>query len=572
MKLAKIFSLLILLSLLVFITSSIAIVPASMAAQPSAQSEWQTGPFPPVGFQYARHDGAFVPGPALETWANKVYFLGGRTSPPTEAPHVWMFDPVINTFTDTGADVIEDVSNYNANLILDDGTGRGPAVYIIGGTDKDHGGASIGMVQRYYPQANQAEALSTDDNWNGMVGGSRLAAMGTAVVNDVIYVYGGWETNAAPYFSAETWAFDPRQPIGYRWTNLGILLHTPRSYIMSAVQNGKVYAIGGVGSYVGGELDPVDTFEVLDTANLAAGWTLLAPMPTPGGEGRGFGFDSDTLNINSQLQGKLYVVASNDWAFVSSEVLEYDIATNTWRDDLPELPTARADLAGTYVPLCSSDPNDGLPGLWTFGGRVNESCDPPLGPTEYYPLLCDGECIGLAGVEIGGPTQLAVGETGAYSATIEPADASAPASVLWSTGDTTPEITSTWDSPGFYTMEITATNCESSAVVTDTLVVEVYQPCIEVTGAEITGPVSLPVGETGWYTVTWTPPEATLPISFQWSNNMTGTQASYSWDFVGLQTIWVGAGNCNRVPVMAILDVEVILGIRPLWMPLIIRP
>ena len=572
MKLAKIISLLVLLSLLVFITSSIAVVPASMAAQPSAQSEWQTGPFPPAGFQYARHDGAFVPGPALETWANKVHFLGGRTSPPTEAPHIWMFDPVTNTFTDTGADVVEDVSNYNANLIFDDGTGRGPAVYVIGGTDKDHGGASIGMVQRYYPQTNQAEALSTDDNWNGMVGGSRLAAMGTAVVNDVIYVYGGWETNAAPYFSAETWAFDPRQPIGYRWTNLGILLHTPRSYIMSAVQNGKVYAIGGVGIYVGGELDPVDTFEVLDTANLAAGWTLLAPMPTPGGEGRGFGFDSDTLNINSQLQGKLYVVASNDWAFVSSEVLEYDIPTDTWRDDLPELPTARADLAGTYVPLCTSDPNDGLPGLWTFGGRVNESCDPPLGPTEFYPLLCDGECTGLTGVDIGGPAQLAVGETGVYSASIEPPDASAPASVLWSSGDTTPEITFTWDSPGLYTMEITATNCESSAMVTDTLVVEVYQPCIEVTGAEITGPVSLPMGETGWYTVTWTPPEATLPISFQWSNDMTDTQANYSWDVVGLQTIWVVAGNCNRVPVMAILDVEVIGGIRPLWLPLIIRP
>jgi hypothetical protein len=161
-----------------------------------------------------------------------------------------MFDPLTLTYTDTGADVIEDVSNYNANLVLDDGTGRGPAVYVVGGTNKDGGGVSIGMVQRYYPQTNQAESLPTADNWNGMVGGSRVAAMGTAVVDDVIYVYGGWETNAAPYFSAQTWKFDPKLPSGSRWENLtSAPLHTARSYIQSAVQGGKIYAIGGVGSY-----------------------------------------------------------------------------------------------------------------------------------------------------------------------------------------------------------------------------------------------------------------------------------------------------------------------------------
>jgi hypothetical protein len=131
--------------------------PTASMLEPSGLDGWQTGPFPPANFQYARHDGAFVPGSADEPWANKIYFLGGRTSPPTESPDIWMFDPVAGTYTDTGANVVEDVSNYNANLILDDGTGRGPAIYVIGGTDKDHGGVSIGMVQRYYPQVNAAE-------------------------------------------------------------------------------------------------------------------------------------------------------------------------------------------------------------------------------------------------------------------------------------------------------------------------------------------------------------------------------------------------------------------------------
>ena len=288
MKVYKILSLLVLLSLLVFLPAPIATQQVSMAAQPlvpssdftestdqivapSGLGEWQTGPFPPPGFQYARHDGAFVPGPDGEPWANKVYFLGGRTSPSTEAPDIWMFNPANGIYTDTLVNVVEDVSNYNANLIMEDGTGRGPAIYVVGGTDKDHGGVTIGTVQRYYPQMNLAEALPMADNWNGMVGGYRVAAVGTAVVDDIIYVYGGWETSAAPYFSSETWMFDPTAPSGSRWTNLLRPLHTARSYIMSAVQDGKVYAIGGVGIYVGGELDPVDTMEVLDTTNVLAG-------------------------------------------------------------------------------------------------------------------------------------------------------------------------------------------------------------------------------------------------------------------------------------------------------------
>ena len=540
MKLNKVFSLLVLLSLMVFISSSVTGAPLSMAAQPSDIGAWQTGPFPPNNFQYARHDGAFVSGPALEPWANKVYFPGGRTSPPTESPNIWMFDPLTGTYTDMGADVVEDVSNYNANLVLDDSTGRGPAVYVIGGTNKDGGGVSIGMVQRYYPQTNEAEALSSADNWNGMVGGSRVAAMGTAVVDDIIYVYGGWETNVAPYFSSQTWAFDPNQPSGSRWTNLNTPLSTPRSYIMSAVQDGKVYAIGGVGYYDGSELNPVDTFEVLDTANLAAGWTLLAPMPIAGGEGRGFGFDSDTLKINSPYQGKIYVVAANDWPAPSGLVMEYDIATNTWRSDLPTLPTPRADLAGTFVPLCTSDPNDGLPGLWTFGGRVNDSCDPPLGPAEYAPMSCESLCTALASVDIHGPEQLAVGITGIFSATITPLEATAPVSLLWDNGEITPETTYAWDLPGTYTVVITATNCEDSAVVIDTLVVETYQP---LAGAEIEGPASLLVGETGTFSVTLTPPDATPPFDILWSNGGVTPETTYSWDIPGTQTVEITAKN-----------------------------
>jgi len=566
MKPTKFIYLLALFSLLIFLPSPSVSQNMAKAAQAEDIGEWQTGPFPPSGFQYARHDGAFVPGPALEPWANKVYFPGGRTSPGTEAPHIWMFDPLTSTYTDTGVDVVEDVSNYNANLILDDGTGRGPAIYVIGGTDKDHGGVTIGTVQRYYPMTNVAEALPPADNWNGTVGGFRVAAMGTAVVNDIIYVFGGWQTSAAPYFSSETWAFDPNQSSGSRWINLGSPLSVARSYIMSAVQNSKVYAIGGVGSYVGGELDPVDTFEVLDTANLAAGWTLLAPMPAPGGEGRAFGFDSDSLKINLPYQGKLYVVAPNDWPGVADEVLEYDVATNTWRNDLPELPTPRADLAGAFVPLCTSDPTDGLPGIWTFGGRVNESCDPPLGPVEFAPMTCE-DCTGLTGVEVHGPNQLEPGELGIYTPTLYPIDAYVPVTFEWSNGLTETQTTYSWAEEGIYSVVLTATNCMGTSVVTDTLEVIVEAPCTALSEAVISGPDSLSMGETGVYSVSLTPPDAS-PSTIQWSNGMTGTQAAYSWGDTGVMTLWVTATNCGG----SVVDEFEVQVFQQLWLPVVHRP
>ena len=567
MKFEKFISILVLLSLMGFISSSIT-PQAGSTAQAAPSEGWFTAPFPPAGFQYARHDGVFVPGPALSPWANKVYFLGGRTSPSTELPDIWMFDPVSLTYADTGANVVEDVSNYNGNLIMDDGTGRGPAIYVIGGTDKDHNGQSIGLVQRYYPMTNQAEALSPDDYFNGTVGAYRVAAMGTAVVDDIIYVFGGWETDVTPYFTADTWAFDPNAPEGYRWTNLELPLHTARSYIMSAVQGGKIYSIGGVGFYNGDDLAPVDTFEVLDTANLAAGWTQLAALPAPGGEGRGFGFDQDTLNIEASVQGKLYVVAANDWPDVSGAFWEYDIATNTWEVLLEGLPTPRADMAGSYVPLCTSDPNDGMPGLWTFGGRINESCDPPMGPTEYYSLACEEGCSELTGVLIDGPTLLAAGESGTYTSTAVPEDASAPATVEWSNGDTYPVTHYMWDVPGNYTVEITATNCEGSAVVTGTL--EVYVPCTPVDEASIDGPTSLDPGEIGTYTVSWTPITATLPVDILWSNLVTDTVSQYSWDDPGLHLVEVTVENCGGA-VSASLEVQVIQTHFPVWLPLLVK-
>jgi hypothetical protein len=371
---------------------------APTAASTAQQASWQFGP--ESTFQYQRFDAVFVPGPDGEPWANKVYFLGGRTSASTELPDIWMFDPITGAYTDTGANMVEDVSNYNGSLIVDDGTGRGPSIYVIGGYDRDRAGANIRTVQRYYPQTNEIDALATADDWPGTVAGYAVAGMGAAVVDDVIYIFGGWENIVSPYFSSETWAFDPRQPSGSRWTNLGQALSVGRCYIEVAAQGGKIYAMGGISGYDGSDLMPTTAVEVLDTANVAAGWTLLAPLPVATAEGRGFGFDSDTLGPPAPWSGKLYVAGGGDWPDGSTQVMEYDVAADTWDLSFPDLNQWRVNHAGTYVPLCTDDPNDGLPGMWVFGGRSDNGCDPPYAPTEFYPMACAAEpTMHVAGIQ-----------------------------------------------------------------------------------------------------------------------------------------------------------------------------
>lgn len=366
--------------------------PAAAPLQPAVAGSWTFGPDSP--FEYTRFDAVFVPGPTDKAWANKVYFLGGRTGSSTEDPSIWQFDPVSGTYTDTGLDLIEDVSNYTANLVRNDGTGRGPAVYIIGGYDADNAHAAIGTVQRFYPKVGVVEALPSADNWTGAVSGYLVSSMGTAVVNDVIYVFGGWENAAAPYFYGATWAFDPRQPSGSRWTNLGLELGLPRAYIQVAVQRGRIYAMGGLSSYTGGDLAPTNAVEVLNTRNLAAGWVGTAmPMPVVSGEGVGFGFDEDAAGYDllAPWYGRLYVVGGGDWPGVSGEVMEYMIGSDAWDTTFPELNQPRRNHAGVFVPLCTPDPNDGLPGMWVFGGRTT-SDNPPFGDPEFYPMECTHTC------------------------------------------------------------------------------------------------------------------------------------------------------------------------------------
>lgn len=345
---------------------------------------WRAGPNDPTDF--TRYDCVwFDDGNGNLPYNQKVYCMGGRNSSSTELPDIWRFDPLTGVFTDTGDDMVEGLSNYTANLIQDEG---GWAIYVIGGYDVDTT-STVNYVQRYEP-AGGSIALISSDPCPVTIGGVIAQPGGCAPVQNKIYCFGGWESSTAPYFTDQTWEYDPGKPAGSRWQQIETAnLSEARGYIQIAVQNDIIYTMGGISGYESNDLIPTTTVEALDVSQLSAGWKVLAPLPVATAEGRGFGFDADTrYGVQQPPSGKLYVVGGGDWPAESSQVMEYAVLSDTWNPSFPELLSSHRDHAGVYIPLCTADSNDGMPGMWVFGGRQS-SDDPPYLEPEYFSFPCE---------------------------------------------------------------------------------------------------------------------------------------------------------------------------------------
>ncbi len=423
--------------------------------------EWMPGT--PTAFDYNRFDGVYNSHDGL------IYFLGGRTGGATHDTSIWTYDPGTGVSTDTGYDMLYNAANITIALIEDDGTGRGEAMYVIGGYDAV-AGVNINDVQRFYPQTGDVEDLPSDV-YPDMVVGYQIGAGGVGVVDDLIYVFGGWQNTLAPYFSDKTWVFDPAAADGARWTQLACDLTPARSYINTAVSNGKIYALGGIDYFddVSIELDPTDVAEVFDTNNPGACWQPIASMPAATAEGRGFGFDADTKND----YGKLYVVGGGDWPDATADVFEYDIATDTWDDTFPELAQLRRDHAGVYVSDSTPDPDDPFPSMWVFGGYAG-SDEPPYGDPEYYPL--SAPCVPVDGLAFTwSPVMPIVGETVSFVAS-EPLVGTPPFVYTWDFGDgfgdIGMEVSHVYSTAGDYEVVLTVDNDCGQASLTHTVSVE----------------------------------------------------------------------------------------------------
>jgi hypothetical protein len=355
-----------LLSIVVLLSLVLATVPAPMAAQEAAsppdQGTWTLGPT--MCFDLTRIDAEYFP------TTGKVYILGGRSGT-TTVGNIYAFDAAAGTCVDTGTVMPTPISNYTVNLVND---GTNDLLCTFGG--RDSAGAVTLNVQCYNPVANTAAIKTTlPAAWTGYTPGAQV------VVDNMVYIFGGFNSLAAPYMTARTERYNP---VANTFTQLGDL-SLARSYLLAGVVDGKIYAFGG-DTFDGAALVAQTMAEVMADPAGAGTWddAAVADLPIAGDEGRAFAFDSDSPY---EFAGQIVLATMAQWSGASAEVVLYDVATNAYDTTFPDLINARRNHADALIPLCTGDPADGLPGMWVFGGYLTGDT-PPYAPTEYFPLGC----------------------------------------------------------------------------------------------------------------------------------------------------------------------------------------
>ena len=344
---------------------------------PQWGGSWVDGAASP--FSYTRFDGAY------SHKHNMVYYLGGRLGDSGTDGSVWSLASN-GTYTDLGVDLVTPISNYTIN-ILEDANGMG--LYTFCG--RDSGGLPVDSVQIYYPDTNTAVQLGPEDNYPGS--GTCMAAM-NVVYNNKVYLAGGLDVNLAPYNWGETWVFNPLAPAGSRWTQLiSANLSQPRAYIMGAVVDNKLYAIGGslydlTYAYCGNMMCNLPIVEVLDLSDPVPTWndTAAADLPEGCSEGRAFGFDSTSQFKDSDgipYAGRI-ITTCGGWSVESERVYAYSSRANHW-DAFPSLNRPRRDQAAEFIPV--SYARVGL--MFNWGGRSGNDTD-LLEISESYLVAADG--------------------------------------------------------------------------------------------------------------------------------------------------------------------------------------
>jgi subtilisin family serine protease len=346
---------------------------APLAPQPEWDGTWQYGP--QTGFQFTRFDGGYYPVDGM------VYFMGGRLADSTTDGSVWSFDPVAGTYADMGVDLVEPISNYKMNLLQDE-TGAWGFYTFCG---RPEGGGVIKSVQVYYPDTNTAVQLDPADDFPAEGCTSAL----NVVYDNKVYVAGGFDPLLTPPNWDYTYVFDPTAAMGSKWTLIpSATLSTARGYIMGAVVDDLIYAIGGAW-YDGTNLINVTTVEVLDPNAATPVWDdgAAADLPEECSSSRAWGFDSDVPYVDpdgTPFAGKI-VSACGLWPTENNHVFVYDTALDFW-EAFPYLNDARRDEAGEFLPPMGGLRDNGMPGMWVWGGRQGSDAN-VLVTSEYYDVI-----------------------------------------------------------------------------------------------------------------------------------------------------------------------------------------
>lgn len=222
----------------------------------------------------------------------KVYVIGGIGNG-TTLSSVEQYDPLTDTW--------RFVAPLPQPLHHPAAASTGDAIYVIGGYP-DLTFTATAAVYRYDVAA---------DRWTRVADLPRpRAAMAAAAIDGKIYATGG-----VPGGSDLT-VYDP---LADRWTALAPML-TPREHLAAVTAGGKLYAAGGRFAANTG------AFESYDPA--ADRWTSLPPLPTPRS-----GIAAAVLNGRIHVFGGEGNPASPFGVFAENE--SYDLASGTWRSELP---------------------------------------------------------------------------------------------------------------------------------------------------------------------------------------------------------------------------------------------
>lgn len=375
------------------------------------------------------------------------------------------------------------------------------------------------------------------------------------------------------YYDSSGWYTTTVEAVGLvgRFTSLVLAAdNTPHiSYFASGSATNLKYAVGCINAYA--DFTWVPAFPLIDevvtfTASIL---TRTQVLTYSWSFGDGF-YDVGQVVTHTYTVGGFYSVtltATNDCGQdvvinvvqVLSECNPVDEVNITGPTTL--LPGETGLFTATYTPITATPPivfawDNGAtsptttyswadPGIYTLTVMATNPCGQA---GDYMTVTVTSlPCDPVEIVLVSGPAILLTNETGLYTATYTPPTATLPVTLTWDNGASGPTAAYSWTIPGAYTITVTATNDCGQAV--DHLTVTVIAPpCDPIEMVSVSGPVTLLTNEPGFYTATYAPPTATLPVTLAWDNGASGPTAAYSWTMPGIYAITVTATNdCGQV-------------------------
>ena len=259
------------------------------------------------------------PVPDTGTWSTKASLVTARLT-----PGVGVINGVLYAVSGDETDALPTVEAYDAltntwsprapfplrHFLVGVGVVDGLLYAVVSGGELGAGEPAESVAVRAYDPATDTWAVRASVP-------TRRDFMGVGVVNGLLYVVGGVETNPPPHrMSGAMNAYDPSTNA---WT-VRAPMPTRRSFVGVGTVNGILYAVGGLDD-IG---TPLATVEAYDPTTDS--WSARAPVPVTSMDGPEIGV----------VDGILYAVNSRYTDFLPSTTIEaYDPVKDSWTTMAP---------------------------------------------------------------------------------------------------------------------------------------------------------------------------------------------------------------------------------------------